>query len=102
MLEPALGSDWTVPVPGLEFTVASVVAHVAQAPLWYSVDLWSGRENAAFEVKVLPDAANETLLASLMAAAVGVGGRRRHRTRRRRPVPPLRLAGSLRVRRHGV
>ncbi len=68
-LEPALGRDWTVPVPGLEFTVASVVAHAAEAPLWYSVDLWSGPQNAAFEVKVLPDAANESLLASLTAAA---------------------------------
>ena len=53
-LEPALGGDWSVPVPGLEFTVASVVAHAAEAPLWYSVDLWSGRENGAFELKVLP------------------------------------------------
>ena len=68
-LEPALAGDWTVPVPGLEFTVASVVAHAAEAPLWYSVDLWSGAENAAFSVKVLTDVANETLLASLMAAA---------------------------------
>jgi hypothetical protein len=68
-LEPALGADWTVPVPGLEFTVASVVAHAAEAPLWYSVDLWSGRANAAFEVKVLPNAGNESLLTSLLAAS---------------------------------
>jgi hypothetical protein len=68
-LEPALGADWTVPVPGLEFTVASVVAHAAEAPLWYSVDLWSGPANAAFEVKVLPDAPNESLLTSLLVAS---------------------------------
>jgi hypothetical protein len=68
-LEPELSSDWTVPVPGLDFTVASVVAHAAEAPLWYSVDLWSGPQNAAFELKVVPDAANETLLTSLLAAA---------------------------------
>jgi len=68
-LEPALRDDWAVPVPGLEFTVASVVAHAAEAPLWYSVDLWSGRENAAFALKVLPDVANEDLLSSLLAAA---------------------------------
>ena len=68
-LEPALGATWSVAVPGLEFTVASVVAHAAEAPLWYSVDLWSGRENAAFEVKVLPDAPNASLLTSLLAAS---------------------------------
>ena len=68
-LEPSLGATWSVPVPGLDFTVASVVAHAAEAPLWYSVDLWSGRENAAFEVKVLPDAPNEGLLSSLLAAS---------------------------------
>ena len=69
LLEPALGADWSVPVPGLDFTVATVVAHAAEAPLWYSVDLWSGRENAAFEVKVLPTASNESLLTSLQAAS---------------------------------
>jgi hypothetical protein len=68
-LEPALDADWTTAVPGLDFTVASVVAHAAEAPLWYSVDLWSGRANAAFEVKVLPDASNESLLTSLLAAS---------------------------------
>jgi Mycothiol maleylpyruvate isomerase N-terminal domain len=68
-LEPALGADWRTAVPGLDFTVASVVAHAAEAPLWYSVDLWSGQENAAFEVKVLPDATNESLLTSLLAAS---------------------------------
>ncbi len=72
VLEPALGVTWSVAVPGLEFTVASVVAHAAEAPLWYSVDLWSGRENAAFEVKVLPDAANASLLTSLVAASAAL------------------------------
>ena len=69
ILEPALGADWNVPVPDLEFTVATVVAHAAESPLWYSVDMWSGRESAAFEVKVLPDASNSALLTSLVAAS---------------------------------
>ena len=68
-LEPALAADWSVPVPGLDFTVASVVAHAAEAPLWYSLDLWSGPEDAAFEVKVVPDAPNERLLRSLLVSA---------------------------------
>ena len=69
LLEPALGEDWSAPVPELEFTVASVVAHMAQATLWYSVGLWSGRERAAFEVKVLADMPPERLLTSLTAAS---------------------------------
>jgi uncharacterized protein (TIGR03083 family) len=69
ILEPALGADWTVAVPGLEFTVASVVAHAAEAPLWYSVDMGSGLENAAFELKVIATAPNERLLTSLLAAS---------------------------------
>ncbi len=92
ILEPALGADWDVPVPDLEFTVATVVAHAAETPLWYSVDLWSGRENAAFEVKVLPAASNSALLTSLVAAS-----------RRWRPVstrlPPGRAVSIPSVRR---
>jgi uncharacterized protein (TIGR03083 family) len=69
VLEPALTADWAAPVPGLDFTVATVVAHAAQAALWYSIDLWSGTENGAFKVEVLADASNDRLLASLLAGA---------------------------------
>jgi hypothetical protein len=72
LLEPALGADWTVPVPGLDFTVAGVVAHAAGAPLWYSVDMWSGTENASFEVQVLDDTGNERLLTSVLAASAAL------------------------------
>lgn len=68
-LEAHLSSDWGAQVPELDLTVASVVAHVAGALLWYSVDLWSGRAEAAFEVQVLPDAPNDRLLTSLTAAS---------------------------------
>jgi hypothetical protein len=68
-LEPAVERDWGVPVPGLEFTVASVVAHVCVACLWYSVDMWSGTENGAYEVSAVDDAPNERLLMSLVAGA---------------------------------
>jgi mycothiol maleylpyruvate isomerase-like protein len=69
MLEPHLGADWGVAVPDLEFTVGRVVAHAAEVTLWYSVDLWSGRANAAFELRVLPNEPNERLLTSLTAAS---------------------------------
>jgi hypothetical protein len=72
LLEPALGADWSAPVPGLDFTVAAVVAHAAGAPLWYSVDMWSGTENASFEVQVLEDTGNERLLTSVLAASAAL------------------------------
>ncbi len=69
-LEPAAGMDWTVAVPGLDFTVASVVAHAANGPLWYALDLWGGAaDDAAFDLKVRTDAANAALVVSLSSAA---------------------------------
>ena len=51
--------SWDGPVPGLELTVAQVVAHAAGGPLWYAVDLWSGPgDDAAFELAVRADAPN--------------------------------------------
>ena len=70
VLAPLVDRDWSVPVPGLDFTVASVVAHAAEAPLWYSLDLWGGpEENAAMHIKVDPDAAHSAILTSLHVAA---------------------------------
>jgi len=69
-LEPAVGADWTAAIPGLDFTVASVVAHAANGPLWYALDLWGGPgDDAAFELKVRADAAHSALLVSLRSAA---------------------------------
>jgi uncharacterized protein (TIGR03083 family) len=70
LLRANLGRDWSVAVPGLEYTVASVVAHAAQGPLWYALDLWGGpTDNAAFDLRVHSDAPNERLLVSLLSAA---------------------------------
>jgi uncharacterized protein (TIGR03083 family) len=69
-LVQAADADWGVPVPGLDFTVTSVVAHAANGPLWYALDLWSGpSDEAAFDLKVLVDASNAALLVSLRSAA---------------------------------
>lgn len=69
-LEPAVGMDWSAPVPGLDFTVSSVVAHAANGPLWYTLDLWSGPDDsAALELTVRRDAANAALLVSMRSAA---------------------------------
>jgi uncharacterized protein (TIGR03083 family) len=70
LLEPLLDEDWGAPVPGLDFTVASVLAHAGNAALWYAADMWSGREdNAAFDVKVLVDVPNEKILTSIEVGA---------------------------------
>ncbi len=70
LLRPAADRDWSVPVPGLDFTVASVVGHAASALLWYAVDLWEGpTDDAAYEVTVRPDAENGSLLNTLQTAA---------------------------------
>jgi uncharacterized protein (TIGR03083 family) len=70
LLEPATAADWTVRVPGLDFTVASVVAHAANGVLWYALDLWSGpADDAAFDLKVRVDAPSQALIVSLRSAA---------------------------------
>jgi len=69
-LRGSAGADWAVPVPGLDFSVGSVVAHAANGPLWYALDLWGGAgDDAAFDVKVRRDASNAALLVSLRSAA---------------------------------
>lgn len=69
-LEASAGADWSAPVPGLDFTVTSVVAHAANGPLWYALDLWGGPgDDAAFELNVRPDAPAPSLLVSLRSAA---------------------------------
>ncbi|MBB5490436.1 maleylpyruvate isomerase N-terminal domain-containing protein [Nocardiopsis metallicus] len=69
-LEPRLGRDWSAAIPGMDFTVASVLAHAAQGPLWYCLDLIGGTaDEAAFEITVRPDADPHALLRSLNSAA---------------------------------
>jgi uncharacterized protein (TIGR03083 family) len=69
-LKKAADADWSAPVPGLDFTVTSVVAHAANGPVWYAVDLWSGPSgDAAFDLKMQRAPSNTALLASLRSAA---------------------------------
>ncbi|MHB8294634.1 MAG: hypothetical protein ACYDH5_08420 [Acidimicrobiales bacterium] len=70
LLRPAVNASWAVRVPGLEMTVAHVVAHAANGPLWYALDLWSGPgDDAAFEVPVGSDAGTAAILLSMPTAA---------------------------------
>ncbi len=69
-LGPLTSRDWSRGLPGLDFTVASVIAHAAEGPLWYAVDFTGGpADDAAFELKVDPGAGPPRLLASLTTAA---------------------------------
>jgi hypothetical protein len=68
-LRPHAHDDWSVPVPDLDFTVASVVAHAGESSLWYALDLTGGPDDAAFHVGIRPDAAPSVLLRSLHVAA---------------------------------
>ncbi len=69
-LREAADANWGVPVPGLDFTVTTVLAHAADCPLWYAMDLWSGpSDDTAFELNVRADASNAALLATLRSAS---------------------------------
>jgi hypothetical protein len=74
-LRPHLAEDWSVPVPGLDFTVASVVAHATMGPLWYALDAWAGpTDSAGFELSVKADATPAALLAGLVQASMACAG----------------------------
>lgn len=69
-LEPLAGRDWSVPIPDLDFTVASVVAHAANGLLWYAIDYTTGPgDDSAFDPSVLSDAEPAKLLVTLRTAA---------------------------------
>lgn len=69
-LEPLSSQDWSVPLPDLDFTVASVIAHAANGLLWYAIDYTTGPgDDAAFDPKVLADAEPAKLLVTLHTAA---------------------------------
>jgi uncharacterized protein (TIGR03083 family) len=69
-LTGTLGRDWTAPIPGMTWTVAEAVAHVAQGLLWYAVDLSAGpRELRTTELRVRPDSPPADLLTTIDAHA---------------------------------
>jgi uncharacterized protein (TIGR03083 family) len=69
-LRPRLGEDWTAPVPGLDFTVSSVITHATLSTLWYALDTWAGAtDSAGFELSVAADTPPPALLAGLTQSA---------------------------------
>ncbi len=62
-LTAQISRDWSVTAPQMSISVSEVVAHSATGPLWYALDLWSGRgDDAAFEVGVRAGSTNSALV----------------------------------------
>ncbi|MFF3670938.1 maleylpyruvate isomerase N-terminal domain-containing protein [Microtetraspora malaysiensis] len=69
-LDSAVDQDWTASIPGMEWTVAQVVAHMSECVLWYSIDLAAGeRALDTMEMRVRPESEAIDLVATLRSAA---------------------------------
>ncbi|MGV9771332.1 maleylpyruvate isomerase N-terminal domain-containing protein [Streptosporangium sp. NPDC003464] len=67
-LGSGLDGDWGSGIPGMEWTVAQVVAHISDTLLWYATDFAAGeRELSTMDLRVRPDSSPADL-----AATVGV------------------------------
>jgi uncharacterized protein (TIGR03083 family) len=63
--------DWTTPIPGMDWTVGRVVAHISECLLWYSTDLVAGeRELSTMEMRVRPDSERADLAVTLSSFAM--------------------------------
>ncbi|TWP51192.1 hypothetical protein FKR81_16365 [Lentzea tibetensis] len=57
------GGDWSARIPGLNWTVADCVAHIAEGLLWYATDLVAGhRELSTMDMKVRPASSPDDLI----------------------------------------
>jgi uncharacterized protein (TIGR03083 family) len=69
-LAAAVREDWRAGVPDLEWSVAEVVAHVAEGCLWYAIDLAAaGKDLEPVEQRVQPTSRPDDLVATVRAHA---------------------------------
>ncbi len=69
-LDGVVERDWTVVVPGMDWTVAETVAHASGCLLWYATDITGGPvELSTTEVDVRPDASPADLVRTLRSFA---------------------------------
>ncbi|GLZ34778.1 hypothetical protein Lesp02_69650 [Lentzea sp. NBRC 105346] len=62
----SLDDDWSVQIPGLDWTVAQAVAHLAEGLLWYATDFVAGpTELSTLDPNVKPDATPADLVRSV-------------------------------------
>ncbi|MFI6818486.1 maleylpyruvate isomerase N-terminal domain-containing protein [Nonomuraea sp. NPDC050328] len=71
LLAAGQGPKWAgTQVPGMDWTVSGVVAHMGDCLMWYSTDLVAGdKELSTLEVRVRPESEPEDLVASVRALA---------------------------------
>jgi uncharacterized protein (TIGR03083 family) len=69
-LRASLDGDWNASVPGLDFSITGVVAHVAETCLWYAIDLAAAGNNlASVEHRVKTDTSPADVVDTLAAYA---------------------------------
>ncbi|MCE9622654.1 MAG: maleylpyruvate isomerase N-terminal domain-containing protein [Actinomycetia bacterium] len=70
LLASTTDRDWNTNVPGLDLTVAQVVAHIADTCLWYAIDLAAaGSDLKIVEHKVNPSGAPADLVEAMRTYA---------------------------------
>jgi uncharacterized protein (TIGR03083 family) len=69
-LRGSMDRDWNASVPGLDFSITGVVAHVAETCLWYAIDLAAaGNDLASVEHRVKTDTSPADVVDTLAAYA---------------------------------
>jgi uncharacterized protein (TIGR03083 family) len=72
-LRGSMAGDWNASVPGLDFSVLEVVAHLAETCLWYAIDLAAaGEDLKSVEHRVKPDTSPADVVETFAAFATVV------------------------------
>jgi uncharacterized protein (TIGR03083 family) len=65
-LSQTVEHDWSVQIPDMEWTVATVVAHISDCLLWYASDMTAGEtELSTVDLRVRPESAPADLVRTI-------------------------------------